>query len=143
MIHLEVFTAESRVLSVDADSVVATTVDGQVGILPGHVAMVAVLQPGELVVRVGAQESYLAVSGGFLQVLPQGVIVLADACEYAEEIDVERAEQARLRAERMLATGAPETDAMAAEAALRRSMARLRVVDRYRLKSRRRVRIAP
>lgn len=124
-------------VSMDADSVVATTVDGQVGILHGHIPFVAVLQPGELVVRSGEQESYLAVSGGFLRVTARGVTVLADACEYAEKIDVERAEQARRRAEALLAAGAPDTDAAAVEAALRRSVARLRVADRYRLKTRR------
>lgn len=88
MIHLEVLTAESSVVSTDVDSVVATTMDGQVGILHGHVPLVTVLQPGELVLRTGEREAYLAVSGGFLRVTPRGIIVLADACEYAEEIDV-------------------------------------------------------
>ncbi len=138
MIRLEVFTAEASVVSTDVDSVVATTLDGQVGILRGHIPFVAVLQPGELVVRIGAQEAYLAVSGGFLHVMPERIIVLADACEYAEEIDVERAEEAKRRAEELLEAGAPETDAAAAEAALRRSIARLRVADKFRLRSRRR-----
>jgi F-type H+-transporting ATPase subunit epsilon len=143
MIHLEVLTAESSVVSTDVDSVVATTMDGQVGILHGHVPLVTVLQPGELVLRTGGGEAYLAVSGGFLQVTPQGIIVLADACEYAEEIDVERAEAAKRRAEQMLEAGAPETDEAAVEAALRRSVARLRVADKYRVKARRRVLPAP
>lgn len=143
MIHLEVLTAESRVVSTDVDSVVATTLDGQVGILHGHVPLVTVLQPGELVLRTGEQEAYLVVSGGFLQVTPQGIIVLADACEYAEEIDVERAEEAKRRAEQLLAAGAPETDAATAEAALHRSIARLRVADKYRVRTRRRVLPAP
>ena len=143
MIHLEVLTAESSVVSTDVDSVVATTMDGQVGILHGHVPMVTVLQPGELVLRTGAQEAYLAVSGGFLRVTPRGIVVLADACECAEEIDVERAEAAKRRAEQLLEAGAPETDEAAVEAALRRSIARLRVADKYRLKVRRRVLPAP
>lgn len=72
-------TAETTVLSTDVDTVVATTMDGQVGILKGHVPMVAVLQPGELMIRIGEQESYLSVSGGFLEVTWDGVMVLADA----------------------------------------------------------------
>ena len=143
MIHLEVLTAESLVVSTDVDSVVATTLDGQVGILHGHIPLLTVLQPGELVVRKGEQEAYLAVSGGFLHVTPEGIVVLADACEYAEAIDVQRAEEAKRRAEELLEAGAPEIDAAAAEAALRRSIARLRVADKYRLKSRRRGLPAP
>ena len=137
MIHLDVLTAEQVVVSTDVDSVVATALNGQVGILHGHVPMVAVLQPGELVLRTGEHETYLAVSGGFLEVTRQGVVVLADACEYAEEIDVMRADEARRRAEELLRAGAPETDAAAVEAALRRSLARLRVADKYRLRVRR------
>lgn len=139
MIHLEILTAESSLVSTDVESIVATTLDGQIGILHGHVPLVTVLQTGELVVRTGDHEAYLAVTGGFLQVTPKGVVVLADACEYAEEIDVQRAEEARRRAEELLAAGAPEIDAVAAEAALRRSLVRLRVADKYRLRSRRRV----
>ncbi|MBN1152106.1 MAG: F0F1 ATP synthase subunit epsilon [Dehalococcoidia bacterium] len=138
MLHLEVLTAESAVISTDVDSVVATTLDGQIGVLRGHVPLVTVLRPGELILRTGEHETYLAVSGGFLRVMPDRVIVLADACEYAEEIDVERAEAARRRAEELLRAGTPDTDAAAAEAALRRSIARLRVVDRYRTRVRRR-----
>ena len=139
MIHLEVLTAESSVVSTDVDSMVATTLDGQIAVLRGHASLVSVLRPGELVLRTGDQEAYLAVSGGFLRVTPDGITVLADACEYAEEIDVERAEAAKRRAEELLATAAPETDAAAAEAALRRSIARLRVADKYRRRPRRRV----
>jgi F-type H+-transporting ATPase subunit epsilon len=137
MIHLEVLTAESPVISMDAESVVATTLNGQIGILRGHVPLVTVLQPGELIVRTGDHEEYLAVSGGFLRVTARGVVVLADTCEYAEAIDVERAERARRRAEVLLETGGPQMDAASTEAALRRAVARLRVADKYRLKSRR------
>jgi F-type H+-transporting ATPase subunit epsilon len=138
MIHLDVLTAENTLVSADVESIVATTLEGQVGILHGHVPLVAVLQPGELVLRTGDHETYLAVSGGFLEVTREGVVVLADACEYAEEIDVMRAEEAKRRAEEMLRVGAPDTDAAAAEAALRRSLARLRVADKYRVRVRRR-----
>jgi F-type H+-transporting ATPase subunit epsilon len=143
MLHLDVLTAEMTVVSTDVDTVVATTVEGQVGILKGHVPMVAVLQPGELMIRIDQQESFLAVSGGFIEITRDGVTVLADACEYAEEIDVARAEEARRRAEELMQAGAPETDAAAAEAALRRSLARLRVADKYKLRVRRRTLQSP
>ncbi|TFH36757.1 MAG: F0F1 ATP synthase subunit epsilon [Dehalococcoidia bacterium] len=143
MIHLEVLTAEHGVLSTDVDSVVATTLEGQVGVLRGHVPFVTVLQPGELVVRTGECEEYLAVSGGFLHVTSESIVVLADACEHAEEIDVERAELAKRRAQGLIEAGALETDAAAAEAALRRSIARLRVAERLRLRPRRTMRPMP
>ena len=130
--HLDVLTAEQTMLSVDADVVVATTVEGEVGILPGHVALITLLAPGELVVRMGGEAHLLAVSGGFLQVMGKDVVVLADACERADEIDVERAEQARIRAEAFLQAGAAEADSVAAEASLRRAIVRLGVADRYR-----------
>ncbi len=138
MIHLDVLTAESSVISMDVDSVVATTLDGQIAVLPGHVPLVAVLQPGELVIRAGGEETYLAVSGGFLRVTSQRVMVLADACEHAADIDVERAELAKLRAEQLLAEKAPETDTATVEAALRRSLAGWRGADKSRLRAARR-----
>jgi len=108
-------------------------------VLSGHVPLVTLLQAGEMVARLGENETYLAVSGGFAQVTRDGIVVLADTCERAEEIDVQRAEEAERRAQELLHAGAPETVAAAAEAALRRSVARLRVVDRHRLRMRRRL----
>jgi len=138
LFHLDVLTAEQTVLSVDANALVATTVEGQIGILPGHVSLVTLLAPGELMVRMGAEAHSLAVSGGFLQVLGKDVVVLADACERADEIDVERAEEARRRAEEFLKAGAAETDSAAAEAALRRAITRIGVAERYRRRTWRR-----
>ncbi|MBN1857318.1 MAG: ATP synthase F1 subunit epsilon [Dehalococcoidia bacterium] len=129
--HLDVLTAEQTMLSVDADALVATTVEGEVGILPGHVPLVALLAPGELRVTTGKEVQFLAVSGGFLQVVGHEVVVLADACERADEIDVDRAEDARRRAEAFLQAGAAEADSTVAEAALRRAIVRLGVAERY------------
>jgi len=132
LMHLEVVTVERTVLSADVSAVTATTAAGQISILPGHVPLVTLLIPGEMKVRRERDESALFVSGGFLQVAAADIVVLADACEYAEEIDIERAEAARRRAEELLKAGAYEIDTAAAEAALRRSLARLRVADHHR-----------
>lgn len=137
-LHLDVLTAERTVLSMDVDALAATTEEGQIGILPGHASLVTLLRAGELMVRTGPEDHYLAVSGGFLEVTSQGVVILADACERADEIDVQRAEEARRSAEELLGAGAREVDSAAAEAALRRSLVRLKVVDRYRRRTRRR-----
>ena len=138
LIHLDVLTAERTVYSADVEAVTLTTVDGQISVLAGHVPLVTLLQPGELMARLGDEETYLAVSGGFAEVTREGIVVLADTCERAEEIDVQRAAEAERRAQELLRAGAPEAVAAAAEAALRRSVARLRVADRHRLRIRRR-----
>jgi F-type H+-transporting ATPase subunit epsilon len=131
-LRLEIVTAERTVFADDVSEVVAWGVEGQLGILPHHAPLMTMLQPGDLLIKKDDEEYYLAISGGFLEVRPDKVIILADACERAEEIDVERAEAARRRAEEILKTRPPEMDTAAAEAALRRSLARIKVAERRR-----------
>ena len=130
MIKLDVVTAEQVVFSGDVDVVVAPGIEGELGILPHHAPLMTMLQPGELRINKGGDEQRLAVSGGFLEVRPDRVIVLADAAERAEEIDVHRAEEAKRRAEESLKAGAPGMDIAGAEAALHRAVARLGVAER-------------
>ena len=92
--RLEIITAERRVYSDDVDLVVAPGLEGQLGILPHHAPLMSSLQPGELIIRKDGEETYLAVSGGFLEVLDNQVTVLADAAERSDEIDEERAQAA-------------------------------------------------
>jgi len=134
--RLEVVTAERMVFSDDVNMVVAWGTEGQLGILPHHAPLMTMLRPGDLLIRKDNEEQYLAISGGFLEVRPDKVIVLADACERAEEIDVTRAEAAKRRAEEILKARAPELDAAIAEAALRRSLARLKVAEKRRRRPR-------
>ena len=137
-LKLDVVTAEKVVYSGDVDAVIAPGVEGQLGILPHHTPLMTILQAGELRVKHGGDEESLAITGGFLEVRPDRVIVLADAAERAEEIDVDRAEAARQRAqERLAKRGAVELDLTRCEAALRRSLTRLSVADK--VKRRRRV----
>ena len=133
-LRLEIVTAERTVFADDVSEVVAWGIEGQLGILPHHAPLMTMLQPGDLLIKKDDEEYYLAISGGFLEVRPDKVIILADACERAEEIDVERAEAARHRAEEILKTRPPEIDTAAAEAALRRSLARIKVAERRRRK---------
>ncbi len=129
---LDIVTAERVVYSEDVDAVIAPGVEGQLGILPHHAPLMTILQAGELVVRRGREEDTLAISGGFLEVRPDRVIVLADSAERAGEIDVDRAEAAKKRAEQRL-TGKPaEIDTAMVEAALRRAMARLTVAEKIK-----------
>ena len=107
--------------------------EGELGILPHHTPLMTTLLPGELRIKKGAEETSLAISGGFLEVRPDRVVVLADSTERAEEIDVDRAEAARKRArERLSQQRELGTDGTRAEAALRRSLARLRVAEMAR-----------
>jgi len=131
-IRLEIVTPEKMVFSEDVDVILAWGVGGQLGILPHHAPLMTMLQPGDLVIRKGGQEEALTLSGGFLEVRPDKVVILADACERAEEIDEARAAEAKRRAQEALRTAVTQVEAAAAEAALRRSLARLRAVEKIR-----------
>jgi len=131
-IKLDVVTAERLVFSEDVDAVIVPGVEGQLGILPHHTPFMTMLKPGELVIRRGGEEFSLVVSGGFLEVRPDRVIVLADTAERAEEIDVARAEEAKRRAQELLKQPILPADAARTEAALRRSLARLKVGEKRR-----------
>ncbi|MGQ9508917.1 MAG: F0F1 ATP synthase subunit epsilon [Thermodesulfobacteriota bacterium] len=135
--RLEIVTAERLVYSDEVDAVVAWGVEGQLGILPHHAPLMTMLQPGDLVIRKNKEEEYLAISGGFLEVRPDKVIILADACERAEEIDIARAEEAKRRAEETMKAAPLSVEAAAAEAALRRSLARLKAAEKRRRKPQR------
>ena len=133
-LRLDVVTAERVVYSDEVELVVAPGIEGELGILPYHAPLMTMLQPGEMRIRKDGEETYLAVSGGFLEVRPDRVIILADTAERAEEIDTSRAEDARRRAEEQLKQQLPHADMASTEAALRRSLARLKVSTRRRKK---------
>lgn len=135
-IRIEVITGERVVYSDDVDIVVAPGFEGQLGILPQHAPLLTTLRPGELMVRKGQEEIAMAVSGGFMEVRPDKVIVLADSAERAEEIDVARAEAARNRALQRLQEQRERIDLARAEAALQRSLARLKVAEKRRKRQR-------
>ena len=132
-LKLDIVTAERVVYSEDVDVVIAPGVEGQLGILPHHAPLMTTLQAGELRVRRGGEEDSLAISGGFLEVRPDRVIVLADTAERAEEIDIERAEAAKQRAEqRLVDRRVPGLDEARCESALRRALARLTVAEKIK-----------
>ena len=130
--RLEIVTAERIVYSEDVDILVAPGIDGELGILPRHAPLLTVLKPGEIRVVKDGEDSLMAVSGGFLEVLGNKVTILADTAEREDEIDVERSEEALRRAEERVATAPAERDLERALASMRRSQARLRVARRRR-----------
>lgn len=133
-LKVDIVTAERVVYSEDVDVVIAPGVEGQLGILPHHAPLMTTLQAGELRLRRGGEEDSLAISGGFLEVRPDRVIILADTAERAEEIDEARAEAAKQRAEQRLKERGvtPGLDEARCEAALRRAMARLTVAEKVK-----------
>jgi F-type H+-transporting ATPase subunit epsilon len=131
-IKLEVITAERTVYRQDVDMIVAPGVDGELGILPHHTLLMTMLKPGELRIKIGGEEQVLAVSGGFLQVLPDRVTILADTAERVEEIDLARAEAAKQRAQEKLKAGLTGTELSQEDAALRRALARIMVAEKYK-----------
>jgi F-type H+-transporting ATPase subunit epsilon len=128
--HLEIITAERLVYSDEVDMVIAPGFDGQLGILPMHAPLMTMLKPGELTVRKDGENMYVAVSGGFMEVLGNKVSVLADACERSDEIDEQRAEQAVQRAQERLANRGSDTELERAVSALRRAQVRVDLVRR-------------
>ena len=131
-IRCEIVTQERVVYDQVVDMVIAPGSEGELGILPHHVPLLTALQAGELRVKIGDGEESFAISGGFMEVQPDHVTVLAQTAEHAEAIDFARAEAARARAEELLREGPPpDPDQYASiEAALRRSQVRLKVARR-------------
>ncbi len=129
---LDIVTAEKVVFSGDVDIVLAPGVEGEMGILPHHAPLMTTLNAGQIIARKEKEEFCLAVSGGFLEVQPDHVIILADEAERAEEIDIARAEAAKRRAEELLAHPPSKSEALVAEASLRRAIARIEAHERRR-----------
>jgi F-type H+-transporting ATPase subunit epsilon len=127
-IRLDFVSQDHMVFTGDVSEVLAPGSEGQMGILPRHAPLMTVLAPGEVVVRQpGREDQYFAVSGGWMEVRPDKVTILARTAERSDEIDLQRAEAARVRAEQLLADRTPEVDRARAEYAFRRSQIRLKV----------------
>lgn len=133
-IRCEIVSQDRIVFQGDADMVLLPGTDGEMGVLPHHAPLLTTLKYGIIRVRSQGQETLFTVAGGFAEIQPDIVTILADAAENVEEIDVARAEAARKRAEEILAKGPPaDIDAyLNMEAALRKSNLRLDAVRRYR-----------
>ena len=128
---LEVVTPDRQVVSTEVDIVVLPGVQGQFGVLVNHIPFLSALEIGEMYYRKGGQVDYIFLGGGFAEVTGDKVTVLVDSAERGKEIDLERARRAKERAEKRLAAGrVAELDWVRAEAALRRSIARMKVATR-------------
>jgi F-type H+-transporting ATPase subunit epsilon len=129
---LEIVTPERLAYSDTVDAVNLPGIEGELGVLPHHAPLVSMLGVGELRIRKGGAEESFAIIGGFLQVRPDRVVVMAETADLASDIDLEKAQEARRDAERAL-EGAGQTDAVdlaAARASLQQALLRIRVAER-------------
>jgi len=127
-LKFEIITPERVVLKDEVDQVTIPTAEGEITILPNHIPLIAVLRPGELVVKKGKEEIVMSCSGGFIEVTGDKVLVLADTAEKAEELVEEEIEKARERAQKILEEKHVDAEKYAdAAAAMERELARLKV----------------
>ena len=134
-LQLQIVSADRSLVNETVDEVEIPAADGYFGVLPGHTPLLAVLGAGELWYRQGQEKHYLAIAFGFAEVQSERVTILAQIAEKAEEIDLSRAEAAKKRAEERLAHAAVEMDAERARIALLKSLIRLQVASRARIRS--------
>jgi len=129
---LEIVTPDRSIVREDVDELQVPGSEGYLGILPGHTPLLATLKVGELWYRTGRDTHHLAIAGGFVEVLPERVTVLAQVAERAQEIDVARAEVAKKRAEERLARAPVDIDFERARIAMMKALIRLQVASRAR-----------
>src|SRR2546427_2235864 len=128
-LHVDIVTVEGRRFKGDADFVVAPGSEGELRVLPRHIPLLTPLAPGSVKVRNEGEEQYFLVSGGFLEVRPDQVTVLADSAERADDLEEARPAEARRRAESLLQQKISDADQAAATTALARAEARLRLAE--------------
>ena len=128
---LQVITPDKEFFHGDVSMVELNTADGELGVYPQHIPLTTAVAPGVLKIHQDGQMKKAALLSGFLQILPEKMTILAEVCEWPEEIDGARANEARIRAERRLTEHSPETDIARAEAALQRALVRLSLVEEH------------
>jgi F-type H+-transporting ATPase subunit epsilon len=130
-LQLEIVTPERLAFSDQVDAVFCPGVEGELGVLPHHAPLLSMLGVGELRIRKGSDEEFFAIAGGFVQVRPDKVVVMAELADLSSEIDLEAAEEARNEAERAIRAGFDEpADLERARAAMERALLRIRVAER-------------
>lgn len=129
-IQLDIVTPERAVLSEAVDELILPGSEGYLGVRPGHAPLLTTLKVGTITIRKGNEQRYLAVSWGFVEVLPERVSILAETAEMAEEIDLDRAVRARERAEKRLKSADPDVDFKRAQVALEKALIRIQVASK-------------
>ncbi len=129
--HLEIIASDRVFYQGECEHLVITAIDGLMGILPGHEPLVTCLPTGELKYMTNGKWHFAAISEGFIEVLPEKAVILADSCELPEEIDIKRAEEARERAQEQLRQKQSIKEYYQTQAALNRAMNRLKVSQKH------------
>ena len=127
-LQLRIITPDRHFYEGEAEMVEFNTTEGQIGVLPGHIPMTVILKPGILKIYESENDKEAALHAGFAEILPDKITILAEIVEWPEEIDVQRAESARERAEERLRTQAPDIEVMRAEIALQKALTRISVL---------------
>ncbi len=135
---LEIVTPDKQAYSDEVDAVYCPGTEGEFGVLPHHAPLLSMLGVGELRIQKGGEEEFFAIAGGFVQVRPEKVVVMAELADLSSEIDLESAEEARREAERAIQQGFDEpADLARARAAMERALLRIRVAERRHREGRR------
>lgn len=132
--QLQIVSADRSLLNESVDEVEIPGSEGYFGVLPGHTPLLALLGMGELWYRQGSEKHYLLIAGGFAEVQPDRVTILAQVAERADEIDVARAEAAKRRAEDRLSAPHPDMDFERARIAMMKSLIRLQIASKIRVR---------
>ncbi len=133
--HLQIVTPESVIFQGEVEELIVPTVDGQLAILPNHTQLLSKLAHGELVIKNGKNEQFLAVEGGFIEVDSKQVSVLADYAKRSEDIEIESAKEAKKRAEDLMEKKISAEDFAEAQAMLRRSLLEIKIAGQRKHRS--------
>ena len=125
VMKLNVITPEKSFYEGDVTMVELTTTEGDIGVYPNHIPLTAVVSPGVLTIHEEGEKKQASLISGFITILPDSVTIMAEVAEWPDEIDIKRAEEARVRAERRLTSGEAGLDTLRAEMSLKRAMVRL------------------
>ncbi|MBT9780080.1 ATP synthase F1 subunit epsilon [Clostridium sp. MCC353] len=127
MFKLQVITPDKKFYEGEVSMVELTTTEGQIGVYKNHIPMTAIVAPGVLSIHEADGVKRAALHAGFIQILPEQITIMAETVEWPDEIDINRAEEARVRAERRIKETNGEVDVMRAELAYKRALVRLTV----------------
>lgn len=131
LFSLQIISPERIFYEGEVEMVELRTSEGDIGILKGHIPLTAIIAPGIMKIKTGTEEKEAALHDGFLEILKDKVTILAESCEWPEEIDINRANEAKIRAERRLKGAESGINGRRAELALRRSLTRLELAQKY------------
>lgn len=131
---LEIVTPEKVVFKEDVDEVVVPTTTGEIAILPNHQNLLSQVTSGELTIKKNGKDSFFAITGGFVEIDKNKVTILADYAVHSEDIEIEKAHEARKRAEKLMQEKVSEKDFALAEAEFKRSLLEIKVATRRKRK---------